>query len=161
MHIAGFLIGGGAAPPRRCARIGAANLAACALLIAAGYARASGAWPLWLAAVVVQMDVAAAVPFGHARSHIDVEHFAERHGLMIIIVLGESLVSVAVAAQSIARQRSRSSSASLCGLAASAAHVVVLLRRRRRARDAPFRGRLGLAARATSRWSATTCRTCS
>jgi low temperature requirement protein LtrA len=51
---------------------------------------------------------------------IGVEHFAERHGLMIIIVLGESIVSVAQAAQHLSLTGPLIAGA-LCGLAAAAA----------------------------------------
>lgn len=51
---------------------------------------------------------------------INVAHFTERHGLMIIIVLGESLVSVALAAQE-QTVTLRLVLGVLCGLAASAA----------------------------------------
>lgn len=100
-------------------RIGGANLVAAALLVAAGFVQGDAHWPLWLAAVAAQWGPAL---FAHTTGSITigVDHFTERHGLMIIIVLGESLVSVALAAQeehvSLALIIGM-----LCGLAASAA----------------------------------------
>src|SRR5262249_32217974 len=51
---------------------------------------------LWLAAVAVQLATPA---LAHIRRHfrINVEHFTERHGLVILIVLGESLINLALA----------------------------------------------------------------
>jgi len=52
------------------------------------------AW-IWLAALFV--EVASAVMAGQSEWHIDVEHFAERHGLIMIIALGEAIIAVGVA----------------------------------------------------------------
>src|SRR5881397_2600220 len=77
-----------------------------------------GRWNL-LAAVAVQY-VPALVLRTTGAFDIGVEHFAERHGLMVIIVLGESLVSVALAATSLPVDGPLVIG-TLCGLAASAA----------------------------------------
>jgi low temperature requirement protein LtrA len=119
VHIAGFLIGGGQAVSAAMRSIGAANLLACACLIAAGYAGAPAHWPLWIAAVLVQWGPAL-ISRSTGAFAIDVDHFAERHGLMIIIVLGESLISVALAANSQPVTVDLVAGV-LCGLAASAA----------------------------------------
>ena len=54
-------------------------------------------WALWGGAIAVQV----ATPFIARPAQgfvLNPTHFAERHGLMILIVLGESLVSVGLAA---------------------------------------------------------------
>ncbi|HJQ06706.1 MAG TPA: low temperature requirement protein A [Nocardioides sp.] len=77
-------------------RIGSTNLAAAGLILAAAYVDGPARWLLWIAAVLLQwlpplLGFVAGFP-------VAVAHFAERHGLMVIIVLGESLLSVASAA---------------------------------------------------------------
>ncbi|WP_460847951.1 low temperature requirement protein A [Nocardioides ultimimeridianus] len=77
-------------------RIGSTNLVAAGLILAAAYADHTLRWALWIAAVLLQwapplLGFVAGFP-------VAVAHFAERHGLMIIIVLGESLLSIASAA---------------------------------------------------------------
>ena len=63
-------------------------------------------------------------------------HFAERHGLIVIIALGESIVAIGVGAAA-RRRRRRSSSAAVLGVAVAAALWWALLRRRRARRRAP------------------------
>jgi len=102
VHLAGFLIGGVPSAAKAMRQIGSANLLAAGLIIVAGYAGGPWHWPLWLAAVVAQW-VPAMFRNQTAAFAINVAHFTERHGLMIIIVLGESLVSVALAAEAFER----------------------------------------------------------
>ncbi|MGI9605494.1 MAG: low temperature requirement protein A [Acidimicrobiales bacterium] len=49
----------------------------------------------WLTGLLVEL--AAAVFAGRADWHIDAAHFAERHGLIMIIALGEAIIAVGVA----------------------------------------------------------------
>lgn len=119
VHLTGFVIGGVPYATRAMLRIGPANLVAAGLVIAAGYAGAPWHWWLWLTAAVVQL-LSPLPRHGLAGFDVDVSHFAERRGLMIIIVFGESLVSVAVAAQEAAVTASLAVGV-MCGLAASAA----------------------------------------
>jgi low temperature requirement protein LtrA len=95
IHTAAFLLLGRRGTFSSMVRIGAANLVAAGLILTAAYADESARWVLWVAAVLVQwvpplLGVVQGFP-------VAVAHFAERHGLMIIIVLGESLLSVASA----------------------------------------------------------------
>ncbi|MDQ6848676.1 MAG: low temperature requirement protein A [Actinomycetota bacterium] len=119
VHLVSFLVLGQSTTFAAMLRIGAANLAAAGLILAAGFVHGAAHWPFWIAAVAIQY----VLPI-FARTvgsfTIGVEHFAERHGLMIIIVLGESLVSVALAAQRLPVDATLIVGA-LCGLAASAA----------------------------------------
>jgi low temperature requirement protein LtrA len=98
VHVVGFAIGGVPSAARVMAHIGPTNLVAAGLVLAAGYAGTPVDWALWTAAALLQ--VLSPLPRGRLGSFVvDPAHFGERRGLMIIIVLGESLVSVAVAAQ--------------------------------------------------------------
>jgi low temperature requirement protein LtrA len=118
VHLGGFLLRG-SATLRAMLRIGATNLTAAVLILIAGFTDGGWHWPLWLAAVLVQI-VPPLVTSSTASFDIGVAHFAERHGLMIIIVLGESLISVALAADALSVDM-RLVVGALCGLAALAA----------------------------------------
>lgn len=97
-HLCSFLIFTQGATVTAMIGVGAANLVGCALILGAGFVDNGPRWPYWVTAILVQWLVPAAL--GQHRSFaIAAGHFAERHGLMILIVLGESLVSFAVAAQ--------------------------------------------------------------
>lgn len=96
LHLSGFLIGGVPSAAAAIRRIAPYNLLAAVLVLVAGYTGAPAHWVLWVTAVLVQWAPALLTRTAHAFA-IDVDHWAERHGLMIIIALGESLVSVAAA----------------------------------------------------------------
>ena len=118
VHLAGFLLASRGATFQAMIRLGATNVIAAALILAAAGLPDSARWTLWLAAALVQWTPALAGVAGSFE--IGVEHFAERHGLMIIIVLGESIVSVAQAAQHLSLTGPLIAG-TLCGLAAAAA----------------------------------------
>jgi low temperature requirement protein LtrA len=119
VHLGSFLLLGGRTTISAMVRIGAANLLAALVILIAGFTHGAVHWPLWIAALIVQylQPVVANTVNSFA---IGVEHFAERHGLMIIIVLGESLLSVALAAQQLPVDATLIVG-TLCALAASAA----------------------------------------
>ena len=71
-------------------------------------------------------------------------HFAERHGLIVIIALGESIVAIGVGVGGGARASARVVAAVL-GVGARGGAVVALLRRRRARRRAAARARRGRA----------------
>jgi low temperature requirement protein LtrA len=119
VHLGSFLLLGGRTTFAAMARIGAGNVVAALLILVAGFTHGTGHWPLWLAAVIIQY-VQPVVANTAGSFAIGVEHFAERHGLMIIIVLGESLLSVALAAQQLPVDATLILG-TLCALAASAA----------------------------------------
>jgi low temperature requirement protein LtrA len=98
VHLVGCWFGGAASLAQAIRYVAPTNLLASALLIVAGYSGGPWHWPLWAAAVAVQW-LPSLLSRRMARFPISAAHFGERHGLMIIIVLGESLVSVALAAE--------------------------------------------------------------
>ena len=118
VHLGGFLLRGSATFSTMLV-VGRWNLLAATLVLVAAFVHGPGHWLLWLGAVAVQY-----LPPALSRTtqafDIGVEHFAERHGLMVIIVLGESLVSVALAATELPVDGPLVVG-TLCGLAASAA----------------------------------------
>jgi low temperature requirement protein LtrA len=121
VHLGGFFLEPGRTPIAAVRRLAPFNLASAGLVLAAGVVTGPIDWALWSGALVVQI----ATPF-LARADqgfvLNPTHFAERHGLMILIVLGESLVSVGLAATASAAHAGPSLIlGALAGLAASAA----------------------------------------
>jgi low temperature requirement protein LtrA len=77
------------------ARLAPGMLLGSALIVVAGFL--TEGWPralLWTLAVVI--DVGTPLVVGTEGWHLSPGHFAERHGLVIIIALGESLVALGV-----------------------------------------------------------------
>jgi low temperature requirement protein LtrA len=72
------------------------NLGASALLIGAAFVDARWAWVLFVAAS--SLFVAVTVFRRERRFTLNAHHFAERHGLVILIVLGESVIAIAIGA---------------------------------------------------------------
>ncbi len=119
VHLTGFLIGDVPAAAHAILRIAPFNVGAAVLVLIAGYAGGSSHWWLFTAAVLlVWLSPLAGRSLGSFS--LNPRQFGERHGLMIIIVLGESLVSVATAAQELSVSVSLALGV-LSGLAASAA----------------------------------------
>ena len=78
------------------ARIAPAGLLAPAILIAAGFLDGDLQVALWIAALAV--DYGGALVGHGAGWRVSPAHFAERYGLIVIIALGESVVSIGVGA---------------------------------------------------------------
>jgi low temperature requirement protein LtrA len=97
-HIALFLIASRDDPGLRRSTLGiAASTAVCvALLIAGSFLEPGGQAAVWGLALLI--DVALPYVFGSEGWHLVPGHFAERHGLIIIIALGESIVAIGVGA---------------------------------------------------------------
>jgi low temperature requirement protein LtrA len=106
---------------RNIARIVPFNLAAALLVITAGIVEGDGeaAYWLWAAALVVQVLSPFVLPV-RGRFAIQPSHFTERHGALVIIVLGESVVDIGIGAEGHAVTVSLAFSAVL-GLALTAA----------------------------------------
>ena len=116
---------------RRCWACSAYNIAAAALVLAGGIVGGTAQDVLWAAAVVRHLGPVADVSSSR-RSRSAPAHFVERHGLVVLIAIGESVVAVGRRRRR-ARARCRPSHRDARPGAQRAA-VVGLLRRRRRAR---------------------------
>lgn len=78
-------------------RLAPFNLAAAGLVIAAGAVDGPARYVLWLVAVAL---LAVAPYLGVAtRFDITAPHFVERHGLLLIVALGESVVAIGAAVE--------------------------------------------------------------
>lgn len=65
------------------------------LLLIAAFHEGNGRIVLWVVALAIDYLGPAVIGMGHGW-RVSAEHFAERHGLIIIIALGESLIAIAV-----------------------------------------------------------------
>ena len=101
------------------ARVAPFNLVAALLVITAGIVKGDAAYWLWAAALVVQVLSPFVLPV-RGRFAIQPSHFTERHGALVIIVLGESVVDIGIGAEGHAVTVSLALSAVL-GLALTAA----------------------------------------
>ncbi|MEO8622982.1 MAG: low temperature requirement protein A [bacterium] len=120
VHLTGFLLRPGRTPIRAILRLAPWNLISASLVLAAGFTGGSMRLILWGAAISVQL----ATPLLSRTNEgfmLNAEHFAERHGLMILIVLGESLVSVGLSVQHHERVDSSLLFGAMAGLALAAA----------------------------------------
>jgi low temperature requirement protein LtrA len=98
VHLVGFLLRPGATPVASIYGMAPGNLISAGLVLAAGWTHGTADWVLWSSALVLQI----ATPMLTRRIQgfeFNAAHFAERHGGMILIVFGESLVSVGLAAK--------------------------------------------------------------
>lgn len=75
-------------------RLGPYNIITAALLLAAGWTGGGVQWALWAAAFVLHWTSPAITAVGGFR--IRAPHFVERHGLIVLIALGESVVAVGI-----------------------------------------------------------------
>jgi low temperature requirement protein LtrA len=96
LHLGAFYYGGGAGIGRATLRLAPFNLGAALLVLAAGVLETSWDWVFLLAAALVY----AIAMLRHAERGfpINAAHFVERHGLVVIIALGETIVAVGVGA---------------------------------------------------------------
>jgi low temperature requirement protein LtrA len=80
------------------ARVAPFNLAAALLVIAAGVVEGAAAYVLWAAALALQVLSPLFIRV-RGRFAIQPTHFTERHGALVIIVLGESVVDIGIGAE--------------------------------------------------------------
>jgi len=73
-------------------RLGPFNIVTAALLLVAAYTNNAVHWVLWTAAFVLHWSSPAITAIGGFR--IRAAHFVERHGLIVLIALGESVIAV-------------------------------------------------------------------
>ena len=91
---AGMFVGGGT---RQIVRIAAGNVSGAVLLVVGGALGGDAQWVLWTIAAVGMWSTPWIV--GLEGFVVGAAHFVERHGLVIIIALGESIVVIGVGAK--------------------------------------------------------------
>ena len=104
---------------RNIARVTPFNLATALLVIGAGVVRGWAAYVLWAAALAL-LALSPLIVQVRGRFAIQPSHFAERHGALVIMVFGESVVDIGIGAEGHAVTVSLALSAVL-GLALTAA----------------------------------------
>ena len=94
LHIVLYAIATGEDPEERSAvlRLAPGLLGGPALLVVAGFLDGAAQVTLWVVALTV--DYGVALVRGVAGFRVHARHFVERHGLIIIIALGESIVAI-------------------------------------------------------------------
>ena len=80
-------------------RLAPYNLGAALLILAAGFTTGPRAYALWIAGFVLMAVIPYFIPryswVGAARAfHVAPAHFVERHGVLVIIALGESVIAI-------------------------------------------------------------------
>jgi low temperature requirement protein LtrA len=78
-------------------RLGPFNTITAALLLVAGFTSGGLQWALWSAAFVLHWASPIVTAVGGFR--LRARHFVERHGLIVLIALGESVVAVGIGVQ--------------------------------------------------------------
>ncbi len=96
VHSGLFRLSGGPGVARALRSLGPVNLLSATMVLVGGYLPVAGRWALWATAFALQIATPYLIPVG--RFTISAAHFVERHGLVIIVVLGESVVAIGVGA---------------------------------------------------------------
>jgi low temperature requirement protein LtrA len=78
-------------------RAAPSSLVGAALIVVAGFAQGTARSTLWLAALLIALLVPLLA--GITGWRVEPAHFVERHGLIVIIALGESLVAIGIGAR--------------------------------------------------------------
>jgi low temperature requirement protein LtrA len=99
VHTGLFLLsaGPGAAQPMR--RLGPLNLATATLVLVGGFAPTPWRYALWALALAGEIATPYLSPIGGFT--VAASHFVERHGLVIIVALGESVVAIGAGASAL------------------------------------------------------------
>jgi low temperature requirement protein LtrA len=94
VHTGMFLLSSQESAVRAMRRLGPANAITAALLLLASFAQGPLQWTLWTVAAALHW----VSPFFTAVSGFPIRaaHFVERHGLIVLIALGESIVAVGI-----------------------------------------------------------------
>jgi low temperature requirement protein LtrA len=95
-HSGLFVIAGGPGVVRAMSRLAPLNLLSASLVLVGGFTPGGWRYALWAAALLVMIASPHLNPI-HEFS-ISPAHFVERHGLLIIIALGESIVAIGIGA---------------------------------------------------------------
>lgn len=96
IHTTLFMITGSAAARRGILRLAPFNVGGALLLVASGLVDGPVDWVFFGAALAV--FIASTITRSPSRFNIGASHFVERHGLLMIIAFGESIVSVGIGA---------------------------------------------------------------
>jgi low temperature requirement protein LtrA len=94
VHTGLFLLTGGQSAARALRVLGPSNLISATLVLVGGFLPGYWRYGLWTAAVVLFIVTPYLRPIGAFT--ISPAHFVERHGLVVIIALGESIVAIGV-----------------------------------------------------------------
>jgi low temperature requirement protein LtrA len=97
VHTGLFVAAGGAGPVRAFRQLGPLNLLSATLILIGGFTPDGWRWGLWIAALLVQFASPYLLPIGEFA--LSPSHFVERHGLLIIVALGESLIAIGIGAE--------------------------------------------------------------
>jgi low temperature requirement protein LtrA len=96
VHSGLFRVSGGPTAARAILGIGSLNLVSASLVLAGGFAPVAWRYWLWGAALAWQIASPYLVPIGGFG--INPAHFVERHGLVVIVAIGESVVAIGTGA---------------------------------------------------------------
>jgi low temperature requirement protein LtrA len=96
VHSGLFLLSGGPTAARALRGLGPINLASASLVVVGGYTPGVWRYAIWGAAFALQIATPYLIPIGGFG--ISAGHFVERHGLVIIVALGESVVAIGAGA---------------------------------------------------------------
>jgi len=100
-------------------RVAPFNIASALLVIVAGLAGRPARYPLWVAALVIQLGSPLVV---HPRNLFDLrpDHMAERHSALLIVALGESVAAIGIGAAALGGTGARLVVSAVLGLALAA-----------------------------------------
>ena len=96
VHSGLFIAAGGPGAARAMARLAPPNLTSATLVLVGGFLPGAWRYALWAAALFVM--IVSPYLTGIGEFTISATHFVERHGLLIIIALGESIIAIGVGA---------------------------------------------------------------
>jgi low temperature requirement protein LtrA len=94
VHTGMFLLSTQETVVRAIRRLGPVNALSATMLVVGGFAGGTAQWVLWSAAFLLQWSSPAFTAVEGFR--IQAAHFVERHGLIVLIALGESIVAVSI-----------------------------------------------------------------
>jgi low temperature requirement protein LtrA len=94
VHSGLFVISGGPGAARALQSLGPINLLSAGLVLAGGLAPTAWRYGLWAGALALQIATPYLIPIGGFT--ISASHFVERHGLVVIVAIGESVVAIGV-----------------------------------------------------------------
>lgn len=96
VHTGLFTVAGGLGAGRAMRILGPLNLLSATIVLIGGFTPGVWRWGLWSLAVLICV----ASPYLHPMGEFNISpaHFVERHGLVVIIALGESVVAIGVGA---------------------------------------------------------------